>query len=137
MNKSTPSHLSLKEAVTNSLNSSSELFWAIGGFPYLGVGIGRDAGRFILTRSDFSRRTVRSLRRIEFMFRIQRGDPGSQSLRCSLLFVCTLSGLAARAQFVQHDGQDDDRSLDDQLPIKGDVHQSKSVIKYGDDQSPD
>src|SRR5271166_705106 len=48
-----------------------------------------------------------------------------------------LSGLTARTQFVQHDGQDDDRSLDDQLPIKGDVHQSKSIIKDGDDQSPD
>src|SRR5271165_81582 len=48
-----------------------------------------------------------------------------------------LSGLTARTQFVQHDGQDDDRSLDDQLPIKGDVHQSKSIIKDGDDHSPD
>ena len=34
-----------------------------------------------------------------------------------------LVGLAAGAQLIEHDGQDDDRSLDNQLPIEGDIHQ--------------
>ena len=45
--------------------------------------------------------------------------------------------MTARAQFVEHDSQYDDRTLDDQLPIKGDVHQCKSIVEDGDDQSSD
>jgi hypothetical protein len=45
--------------------------------------------------------------------------------------------LTARAQFVEHHGQDDHCALDNQLPVKGDVHQSESIIKDGDDQSSD
>ncbi|HXO98348.1 MAG TPA: hypothetical protein VN857_17290 [Chthoniobacterales bacterium] len=51
--------------------------------------------------------------------------------------IAALSGLTARAQFVEHHSQDDDRALDDQLPVKGDVHQCESIIQDGDDQSPD
>ena len=40
-----------------------------------------------------------------------------------LSIVCFyLSSLTARAQFVEHHGQDDDCALDNQLPVKGDVH---------------
>src|ERR1700688_635362 len=46
-----------------------------------------------------------------------------------------LSSLTACAQLVQHHGQDDDRALDDQLPVKRNVHQSQSIIQDGDDQS--
>ena len=48
-----------------------------------------------------------------------------------------LSGLAARAQFVEHHSQNDDRSLDDQLPVEGDVHQGKPIVKDGNDQGAD
>jgi hypothetical protein len=47
-----------------------------------------------------------------------------------------LSSLTARSQFVEHHGQDDHCALDNQLPVKGDVHQSESFIKDGDDQAP-
>jgi hypothetical protein len=48
-----------------------------------------------------------------------------------------LTGLTARAQSVQHHRQDDDRTFDDQLPVKGDVHQCQSIVQDGDDQSSD
>jgi hypothetical protein len=44
--------------------------------------------------------------------------------------------LTARAQFVEHHGQNDHCALDNQLPVKGDVHQSESIIKDGDEQAP-
>ena len=43
--------------------------------------------------------------------------------------IAALSGLTARAQFVQHHGKDDDRALDDQLPVEGDVHQCGPLFR--------
>jgi len=51
--------------------------------------------------------------------------------------LLSLRGLAACPQFIQHHRQDDDRSLDDQLPIEGDVHQRESIVEDGNNQGAD
>ena len=44
--------------------------------------------------------------------------------------IAALSRLTARAQFVQHHGKDDDRALDDQLPVEGEKS-SRYVLLEG------
>src|SRR5262245_46245983 len=66
------------------------------------------------------------------------GQPGDLPLPLAAREATTsfpaLRRLAAGSQFIEHDGQHDDRSLDHQLPIERDVHQSQTVIEYGDNQ---
>src|SRR3984957_17636201 len=94
--------------------------------------MGCDAGRF-LTPSISRKEPFDPLsHRIRFCNVRSRSEP----LCCSIICFY-LSSLTARAQFVEHHGQDNHCALDNQLPVKGDVHQSESIIKDGDDQGSD
>ena len=94
--------------------------------------MGCDAGRF-LTPSISRKEPFDPLsHRIRFGNVRSRSEP-----LCCSIFYLYLSSLTARAQFVEHHGQDDDCALDNQLPVKGDVHQRESIIKDGDDQRSD
>src|ERR1700722_4579000 len=94
--------------------------------------MGCDAGRF-LTPSISRKEPFDPLsHRIRFCNVRSRSEP----LCCSIICFY-LSSLTARPQFVEHHGQDDHCALDNQLPVKGDVHQSESIIKDGDDQGSD
>src|ERR1700674_4391703 len=92
--------------------------------------MGCDAGRFLTPSISRNEPFEYAVALDSLLHRRSRSEP----LRCSIICFY-LSGLTARAQFVEHHGQDDHCALDNQLPVKGDVHQSESIIKDGDDQS--
>ena len=96
--------------------------------------MGCDAGRF-LTPSISRKEPFDPL---SHRFALATQIPvGTVTLLIYLSIGVYLPGLTAGAQFVEHDSQDDDRALDNQLPVKGDVHQRKSVIQHSDDQGSD